>query len=120
LTEQVDLSSAADMCIGGKRLKASSERKMFRRVFHLYGNGNASAIRWKTAKAEELFALMIHYQGRVKAKDNLIETLWPEFEPEKSANLFRVTCTYLRSALAEKGFPDIWYGNSTVIKSILR
>jgi two-component SAPR family response regulator len=70
-------------------------------------NGNASEIRWKTAKAEELFALLIHYQGRVKPKESFIDTLWPELEPEKSANLFRVTCTYLRSALAEKGFSDI-------------
>lgn len=68
---------------------------------------NTSAIRWKTAKAEELFALLIHYQGRVKSRESLIDTLWPELEHEKSANLFRVTCTYLRTALAEKGFSDI-------------
>lgn len=66
-----------------------------------------STIRWKTAKAEELFALLVHYQGRPKSKDVLIDALWPELEPEKSANLFRVTCTYLRSALAEKGYVDI-------------
>lgn len=68
---------------------------------------SASAIRWKTAKAEELFALLIYYQGRVKSREILIDTLWPELEPEKSANLFRVTCTYLRTALAEKGFTDM-------------
>lgn len=68
---------------------------------------NEPAIRWKTAKAEELFALLIHYQGRVISRESLIDTLWPEVEPEKSANLFRVTCTYLRTALAEKGFGDI-------------
>jgi Response regulator containing CheY-like receiver and SARP domains len=68
---------------------------------------NASIIRWKTAKAEELFALLIHFQGRAKSREILIDTLWPELEPEKSANLFRVTCTYLRAALAEKGFTDI-------------
>ncbi len=66
-----------------------------------------SAIRWKTVKAEELFALLIHYQGKVKPKDTFIDTLWPEMEPEKSANLFHVTCTYLRTALAEKGFSNI-------------
>jgi two-component SAPR family response regulator len=66
-----------------------------------------SVIRWKTSKAEELFALLLHYQGRSRPRESLIDTLWPELEPEKSANLFRVTCTYLRSALAEKGFPDI-------------
>lgn len=76
--------------------------------FTVYADAeNASAIRWKTAKAEELFALLIYYQGRVNPRENLIDTLWPEMEPVKSANLFRVTCTYLRMALAEKGFQDI-------------
>lgn len=66
-----------------------------------------SAIQWKTAKAEELFALLIHHQGRVKSKESLIETLWPELDPRKSGNLFRVTCTYLRHALADLGFPNL-------------
>jgi len=67
----------------------------------------APAIRWKTAKAEELFALLIHHQGRVKSKESLIDALWPELDPKKSANLFRVTCTYLRTALADLGFPKL-------------
>ncbi len=65
------------------------------------------AIRWKTAKAEELFALLIHHQGRAKSREHLTETLWPELDPKKSANLFRVTCTYLRTTLAELGFPKL-------------
>ena len=70
-------------------------------------NDDASIIRWKTAKAEELFALLTYYQGRVRPKGLLIDTLWPELEPQKAMNLFRVTCTYIRSALSAIGFSNI-------------
>ncbi len=107
-TEQLDLLSRRYR----QRPEKSSKTPLAVRCFgglsvYAQDENNGSAIKWKTSKAEELFSLLIHYQGRVKPKENLIETLWPELEPEKSANLFRVTCTYLRSALAEIGFPDI-------------
>jgi len=63
-------------------------------------------IRWKTLKAEELFALLVHYRGIAVPKDVLIDMLWPDADPQKSANLFRVTCTYIRNTLAEHGFRD--------------
>lgn len=70
------------------------------------GNGG-DAFRWRTAKAEELFALLIHYQGKPTPKEIIIDALWPEAEPMSAANNFRVTCTYLRNTFAEKGFNDI-------------
>jgi two-component SAPR family response regulator len=76
--------------------------------FAVYAGDDAEAsIRWKTSKSEELFALLLHWQGKLKTKDVIIDALWPELEPERSANLFRVTCTYLRTALAERGYTDI-------------
>jgi two-component system, LytTR family, response regulator len=65
------------------------------------------AVRWKTAKTEELFTLLAHPLGKVKTRESMIETLWPEMDPTKSINLFHVTCTYLRAALTEMGFPDL-------------
>jgi two-component system, LytTR family, response regulator len=106
-TEQIDLlvkryrSKPSDQ--SKKRLKV----RCFGQFYIGPDEESTSAIRWKTAKAEELFALLIHYQGRVKSKESIIDILWPELEPEKSANLFRVTCTYLRTALAEMGFSDL-------------
>lgn len=73
-----------------------------------YADDNAAApIHWRTAKAEELFALLIHYQGIAVSREVFIDVLWPEVQPEKAANNFRVTCTYLRNTLAEKGFTNI-------------
>jgi two-component SAPR family response regulator len=67
----------------------------------------SGAVAWKTAKAEELFALLVYYQGRVRSREALIDTLWPELEYEKAANLFRVTCTYLRNAFADRGITPV-------------
>lgn len=71
------------------------------------GEGTADAIHWRTAKAEELFALLVQYQGRSIPKDTIIDALWPDVEPQKALNHFRVTCTYLRGALADKGFTNV-------------
>ena len=107
LTEQIDLLSRRFT----QRPTENPERRLIVNCFGRFSvsasEGNASVIRWKTAKAEELFALLVHYQGRVKSKDSIIDVLWPELEPKKSVNLFRVTCTYLRTALAEMGFSHL-------------
>ncbi len=75
--------------------------------FSVSTEAKEASIRWKTAKSEELFALLIHHQGKVKPRESLTETLWPELDPKKAANLFHVTCTYLRNTLADLGFPHL-------------
>lgn len=107
LTEQVDLLYRRYRPRTARNVNQQLKIRCFGEFSVRPDTGNEPAIRWKTAKAEELFALLIYYQGRVKPKESLIDTLWPEIEPEKSINLFRVTCTYIRTALAEKGFSDI-------------
>ncbi len=67
----------------------------------------SSRIRFRTSKTEELFALLIQYNGLAASKEQLINKLWPDTDPEKASNYFRVTCTYLRKALEKEGFADI-------------
>jgi two-component SAPR family response regulator len=76
--------------------------------FICYTNQVKSArIHFRTAKAEELFALLLQYNAVPASRDQLIDKLWPDAIPEKAANYFRVTCTYLRKALKNAGFEDI-------------
>ncbi len=64
-------------------------------------------IKFRTAKAEELFALLIDSEKKPRTRDFLIDTLWPDAEDaEKAGNHFRVTCSYLRNALSEAGLPE--------------
>ncbi len=96
--------------LGCRRETISSEYltvKCFGQFLCCADKNAADPIRWRTAKAEELFALLVHYQGKAISKEILIDALWPEAEPEKAANNFRVTCTYLRNTLTDKGFANI-------------
>ena len=76
-------------------------------TFRVHSVSDNTPIRFRTAKAEELFALLVHYEGRSRSKDYLLEALWPDSDVEKALNNFRVTCTYIRSALNDQGFSDI-------------
>lgn len=103
-SEQIDLLT----CRYARKPERNHMQRLYVRSFGQFSVSaqadGTPAIRWKTAKAEELFAILLHHQGKAKSKENLIEMLWPDIDPQKSANLFRVTCTYIRYALAEIGF----------------
>lgn len=64
-------------------------------------------IRFRTSKAEELLAFLIHSEGRPRSKDMILDNLWPDADIDKAGNNFRVTCTYIRSTLADLGYIDI-------------
>lgn len=64
-------------------------------------------LRFRTSKAEELLAFLIQSEGRARSKDMILDTLWPDADLDKAANNFRVTCTYIRSTLADFGYTDV-------------
>ena len=77
-------------------------------TFRCYPDGDEERlVQWRTTKTEELFALLINSLGGPLPREIIVDTLWPETDPEKAANRFRVTCTYLRNTLATSGYPDM-------------
>lgn len=107
LSEQIDYLAASyndALQTEGRKLIVTCFRDF---VCYPSDSDKNNAIRWKTIKAEELFALLVHCRGIAVPKDVLIDKLWPDADPQKSANLFRVTCTYIRNTLAEHGFKDM-------------
>ena len=64
-------------------------------------------LRFRTSKAEELLACLVQNEGRARSKDMILDTLWPDADLDKAANNFRVTCTYIRSTLADFGYTDV-------------
>lgn len=99
-SEQIDVLDCRYIKMPDKNIMRRLNVKCFGQ-FSVCEQESMSPIRWKTAKAEELFALLIHQQDKVKSKEILIDTLWPDVDPKKSINLFRVTCTYIRSAMTK-------------------
>lgn len=71
------------------------------------GTDDSAPIRWRTAKAEELFALLIHNRGDLVSKERILDTLWPAMVPEKAAKNLYATWYYLRDVLREKGYAGL-------------
>lgn len=76
-------------------------------AFECYSDNNGVRIQFRTVKAEELFALLLQFNGAAIHKEYILDQLWSDASPKKAINNFRVTCTYLRKALNDKGYSDI-------------
>lgn len=60
----------------------------------VYGAGNREAVKWRTSKAEELFAFMLQNLNIEVAKWKITQVLWPECEAEKQLNTNLYTTVY--------------------------
>lgn len=64
-----------------------------------YSNEEKEVISWRTAKAQELFLYLLHYCGKSIHKAELIELLWPDYEPEKAYTQLYTAIYHIRRAL---------------------
>ncbi len=60
-------------------------------------------LKWRTEKMKELFAFLLHDQGRGRTKEELLEILWPEEDPEKAIKALYNGVYYIRKALEDYG-----------------
>lgn len=60
----------------------------------VYGSGCPEAVKWRTTKAEELFAFMLQNLNRSVAKWKVVQELWPEYETSKQINTHLYTTVY--------------------------
>ncbi|WP_054939353.1 response regulator [Paenibacillus ihuae] len=61
------------------------------------------SIRWRTLKAQEVFAYLLHNRNRLISKDYLIEWLWPELDVKKASTLLYTTIYQVRQCLKQAG-----------------
>lgn len=69
----------------------------------LYGN-SSDVIGWRSPKVEELFAFLI-CKGSV-SRDEIADTLWDGFAPDKAMKNINSTVYYIRRALQQYGLED--------------
>ncbi|MFE4710753.1 MULTISPECIES: response regulator [Paenibacillus] len=62
-----------------------------------------NTIRWRTNKAQELFALLLHNRNRFVSKDTLIDMLWPDFNLKKASTHLYTTIYQVRQCLRQAG-----------------
>ncbi|CAM4175070.1 response regulator [Saccharibacillus endophyticus] len=66
---------------------------------------SAPAFRWRTSRAQEAFAYLLHHRERFVAKDALIQHFWPD-SPYKQASTYLYTTIYqIRQCLKQSGIP---------------
>ncbi|MFD0959949.1 response regulator [Paenibacillus chungangensis] len=58
-------------------------------------------IKWRTNKAQELFAYLFHYRNQIVRKDSLLELLWSGIEERKASQQLYTTIYQARRTLKE-------------------
>lgn len=88
--------------------KAGKIRVQCMDCFHVFlPDSEGQEVKWRTKKAQELFAYLFHLQGRGVSKDVLIELLWPEAEAKNAIALFHTTLYSIRQVFSQEGLEDL-------------
>lgn len=64
-------------------------------------------LKWRTSKAQELFAYLLHHRERTVDRDTLIELLWPDFEVSRATQQLYTTIYHIRQTLAKAGLTTV-------------
>lgn len=75
------------------------------RVF--FDDSGTHTFRWRTAKARELFAFLIHCRGRAVNRQTILDVLWDYLDDARAAAHFHTTLYYLRKNLESAGFTGL-------------
>ncbi|KQL46834.1 histidine kinase [Brevibacillus choshinensis] len=65
-------------------------------------NTEGSIVRWRTKKAEELFAYLLCHPGRNMSKWHLVDLLWGEMDEERATHNLHTTVYRLKKILKEQ------------------
>lgn len=75
--------------------------------FNLPGADKPILIKWRTSKAQELFAYLLHNRGKTVARETITELLWPNFESQRAVQQLYTTIYQIRQALKANGLQMI-------------
>jgi two-component system LytT family response regulator len=64
-------------------------------------------IKWRTSKAQELFAYMLHHRDRMVDRDTLLELLWPYFDESRAVKQLYTTIYHIRNTLRSNGLDTV-------------
>lgn len=94
-----------------KKYKEISDDKKIENRVTCFGNleikiGN-EIIKWRTTKAKEFIAFLIHHRGKFVHKSKIIEMLWPDKDEKQATKLLHTSVYYARKALKEFEFDNL-------------
>ncbi|MFB0843138.1 response regulator [Paenibacillus oleatilyticus] len=68
---------------------------------------DAQSVKWRTSKAQELFAYLLHHRDRTINRSVLLELLWPELEEAKAAQHLYTTIYHVRQTLKNSSMDTV-------------
>ncbi|OKP99663.1 response regulator [Paenibacillus sp. P46E] len=71
----------------------------FKRLEFLDSCEPGRKLQWRTSKAQEVFALLLHHRGQWLLKDTIVDLVWPAFPPEKAVTNLHTTVYHIRKLL---------------------
>lgn len=60
---------------------------------------NNATVKWRTKKAKELMAYLLHYRGRFIHRDKILDLIWNSKSNEQTMKLLHTNLYYIRKAL---------------------
>ncbi|GBF77496.1 hypothetical protein PA598K_06050 [Paenibacillus sp. 598K] len=84
-------------------VQAEAAIQCFKRL-ELYHEGDArKKLKWRTYKAQEMFAYLLHHEERWVLKDQIVDAVWQEYEQDKAVTYLHTTVYHIRKLLKEWG-----------------
>lgn len=74
--------------------------------FAIFRNREMERVKWRTSKARELCAYLLHEHNRIVATDTLLELFFENEDSEKSKVYLYSTVSYVRKIFNQLGFPN--------------
>lgn len=69
--------------------------------------------KWRTAKAQELFAFLLHHRGQIVLKETLLELLFPDLDQKQATSQLYTLIYFVRQTLKQLGL-DVHIRNLSI------
>lgn len=79
----------------------------FNQLQFMLPDTDPQTVKWRTSKAQELFAYLLHHRDRTINRSVLLELLWPELDEAKAAQHLYTTIYHIRQTLKNFGIDTI-------------
>lgn len=79
----------------------------FNKIRYQLPGEEPQTIKWRTSKAQELFAYLLHHRDRTIDRSTLIELLWPDFEVSRASQQLYTTIYHIRQTLQKIGLDTV-------------
>jgi len=93
----------------GIQEKDEKPRRIYVRSFDRFSveSEYGEKMKFRTVKTEELFAFLIHHQGKSVSKEKIMEELWYDRDMDKAQSILYTTIYQLRKDLESFGLNDV-------------